>query len=442
MTQLKPHVQADNHLGHILVGSNFDVKLIYSRNSGPRHVYSKADKMPSTSKVSTLLKLTESTLLALSFISLAGDINPLPGPGNVSDVPTINFKARGLSVIHLNVRSLLGKMDQLRLLSERNGADIIALSETWLDKDIDDNEIELPGYSITRRDRSERTGGGVMIYIRENLLFNGRNGLHNSNEAIWIQVNRTRCKPLIIGCVYRPPNQQVDKFLEGCNNSLAGIESHFDKIILGDLNIDYSSKKGSNANQSDRRKLKGIADLHDMKQIIDLPTRIAEHSESQIDLIFTDNIHKIIDFGVKDFGISDHSMVYCVFKVPPKTLEYRSFKSYNKSAFRQDLKNVPWQVALSNPEDLEGCVQTWNKLFTQVAEDHAPTKTRRVRGTPTPWMTSEIATFMRDRNYRLKKAKGNKTNFHWKQYRALRNKVQRKIKMSKSEYYCNLIKDS
>ena len=206
-------------------------------------------------------------------------------------------------------------------------------------------------------------------------------------------------------------------------------------------------KKGSNANQSDRRKFKGIADLHDMKQIIDLPTRIAEHSESQIDLIFTDNVHKIIDFGVKDFGISDHSMVYCVFKsglmkVPPKTLEYRSFKSYNKSAFRQDLKNVPWQVALNNPEDLEGCVQTWNKLFTQVAEDHAPTKTRRVRGTPTPWMTSEIATLMRDRNYHLKKAKGNKTNFHWKQYRALRNKVQRKIKKSKSEYYCNLIKDS
>ena len=184
-----------------------------------------------------------------------------------------------------------------------------------------------------------------------------------------------------------------------------------------------------------------------MKQIINLPTRIAEHSESQIDLIFTDNVHKIIDFGVKDFGISDHSMVYCVFKsglmkVPPKTLEYRSFKSYNKSAFRQDLKNVPWQVALNNPEDLEGCVQTWNKLFTQVAEDHAPTKTRRVRGTPTPWMTSEIATLMRDRNYHLKKAKGNKTNFHWKQYRALRNKVQRKIKKSKSEYYCNLIKDS
>ena len=84
----------------------------------------------STCKVSKLLNLTESSLLVLSFILLAGDINPQPGPGNVFDVPTLNFKARRLSVIHLKVRSLLGKMDQLRLLCERNGADILTLSET------------------------------------------------------------------------------------------------------------------------------------------------------------------------------------------------------------------------------------------------------------------------------------------------------------------------
>ena len=56
-----------------------------------------------TCKVSKLLNLTESSLLVLSFILLAGDINPQPGPANVLDVPTLDFKARGLSVLHLNV---------------------------------------------------------------------------------------------------------------------------------------------------------------------------------------------------------------------------------------------------------------------------------------------------------------------------------------------------
>ena len=118
-------------------------------------------------------------------------------------------------------------------------------------------------------------------------------------------------------------------------------------------------------------------------------------------------------------------------KVPPKMLEYRSFKSYNKSSLRQDLKNVPWHISLNNPEDLEGCVQTWNKLCLQVAEDHAPTKTRKVRGTLTPWITSEIATLMRDHNYHLKKAKGNKTNFHWKQYRALQSRASNRGRQTK-----------
>ena len=57
-------------------------------------------------------------------------------------------------------------------------------------------------------------------------------------------------------------------------------------------------------------------------------------------------------------------------------------------------------------------------------------------------MNSEIATLMRDRDYHLRKAKGNKINSHWKQYRSLRNKVHCEIKKAKSEYYCKLINDS
>ena len=34
ITELKSHSQADNHPGHLLVGSNLDVKPNYSRNSG------------------------------------------------------------------------------------------------------------------------------------------------------------------------------------------------------------------------------------------------------------------------------------------------------------------------------------------------------------------------------------------------------------------------
>ena len=91
---------------------------------------------------------------------------------------------------------------------------------------------------------------------------------------------------------------------------------------------------------------------------------------------------------------------------------------------------------------MDNYVNTWNKLFLDVVEAHAPTKTRRVRGSSVPWMTSTIADQMRRRDYHLKKAKDNKSGRHWRIYRQLRNSVNRDIKKAKSDYYTNLIRES
>ena len=49
---------------------------------------------------------------------------------------------------------------------------------------------------------------------------------------------------------------------------------------------------------------------------------------------------------------------------------------------------------------------------------------------------------MRDRNYHLRKAQKSNSTYHWGMYRKLRNFVNREIKSSKSNYYCNLIEES
>ena len=65
----------------------------------------------------------------------------------------------------------------------------------------------------------------------------------NANESAWIQVNRTRCKPLIIGNIYRPPNQSVDNFLDNLSASLSGIDPNSDKVLLGDFNVNFSTSR-------------------------------------------------------------------------------------------------------------------------------------------------------------------------------------------------------
>lgn len=103
-------------------------------------------------------------------------------------------------------------------------------------------------------------------------------------------------------------------FLENMDESLLGINTDFNKVVLGDFNVDFTSGEGKNANLSLKRKLQGISRLYDLKQMIQSATRITENSKSLIDLVFTNVKEKIIEVRLFDPGLSDHSLVYCILK--------------------------------------------------------------------------------------------------------------------------------
>ena len=67
--------------------------------------------------------------LVATLICLSGDVETNPGHFNFEDN---GCYTRGLKVCHLNVRSLLLKIDSLRLFISKNPFDVIAMSETWL----------------------------------------------------------------------------------------------------------------------------------------------------------------------------------------------------------------------------------------------------------------------------------------------------------------------
>ena len=94
---------------------------------------------------------------------LGGDIHPCPGPTDINHRFS-QFKKRGLHFIHLNSRSILPKIDEIRLIAKETKCACFCFSETWLDSSISDSEISIDNYSIVRKDRN-RNGGGVLIYI-------------------------------------------------------------------------------------------------------------------------------------------------------------------------------------------------------------------------------------------------------------------------------------
>ena len=69
----------------------------------------------------------------------------------------------------LNTRSVRNKIFELEALLLTYSFDMVALTETWLNNDIDDRELHLEGYNIFRRDRCNQRGGGVLLAIKSDL---------------------------------------------------------------------------------------------------------------------------------------------------------------------------------------------------------------------------------------------------------------------------------
>jgi hypothetical protein len=67
-------------------------------------------------------------------------------------------------------------------------------------------------------------------------------------------------------------------------------------------------------------------------------------------------------------ALSDHSLLFCVFKAgvakaPPRIIEYRYYKRYNKESFPQDLRNNNWSAAVDD-NDINATVDNLCKCFT------------------------------------------------------------------------------
>ena len=71
-----------------------------------------------------------------------------------------------LTIGHLNVRSLLPKIDEIRCVLNSYNFDVFAVCESWLNQTIMDSEIVVDGYTVHRKDRPNSIGGGEgYVYV-------------------------------------------------------------------------------------------------------------------------------------------------------------------------------------------------------------------------------------------------------------------------------------
>ena len=92
-----------------------------------------------------------------------------------------NFCKESFSVLYLNIRSINENFEAFQdfYKSLNTKFSIICLTETWAnDSNINHNSLfKLEGYIPVHQIRKSRQGGGIVIFIRDSLLYKLRNDL-------------------------------------------------------------------------------------------------------------------------------------------------------------------------------------------------------------------------------------------------------------------------
>jgi hypothetical protein len=365
-------------------------------------------------------------------------------------------KHHGINICHVNARSLFPKFDEISWIVQKSCVDIVCISETWLNDTVLDSDIAIEGFTLLRKDRISKKGGGVAMYIKNCLSFKQRYDIITNNELemLWCELVSKRSQDnTLLSCIYRPPNASV----EYLNDIIDTIEKACseDKVLLllGDMNIDYNIDE----NLFDNPIFK-IESLFGLRQLVDSPTRVTKHSSSLIDIILTSSPDEHSTTGVFESTFSDHYITYTCLNLMSKKNKYHKeikFRNFNKFDDKECEKDFTERFnklfegfkktdfSGSNCNDrLEEYWSLWKHTFLDISNKHAPFQSRRMKNRNNKWITPEIVKLMNRRDFLHKKAvksdDRSKSNQYWEEYRKSRNEINKIVKKQKYNYYNNI----
>ena len=115
------------------------------------------------------------------------------------------------SFFHVKCRSLQSKLSDLQILLKSCDPRIIALTETWLNKDSAES-VMMREYEFIYKCREGKRGGGVGLFLDrrirfENLDVGFKNLAVTTFEFLFVSVECEKAKDLVIGVIYKPPIQ-------------------------------------------------------------------------------------------------------------------------------------------------------------------------------------------------------------------------------------------
>ena len=241
------------------------------------------------------------------------------------------ISSSSICIGHLNVYHLYNKCTEVSLLMQKLApVHLFGISESRLDARITDNLISINDYTVLCRDSGYPLHTSLALYIHKSIENSVRRRLDLEIEAIeciWVEINDSKTKPLLVGYVYRNPASSQgwpDDFISMMDKVT---ECNANNLLLGDFNIDLFKQPPAWNNTTA---------LFGLEQLVEEATRVTKSSATLTDHIYTNNKQQVSKVKVVESGISDHSVIFCHWSIKlPKqnprghtTITFRSFKNF------------------------------------------------------------------------------------------------------------------
>ena len=341
-----------------------------------------------------------------------------------------NYRVRNVGKLifaTLNINSIRNKIEELKSLITGN-IDVLVVIETKLDDSFPTAQFYIDGYSAPYRLDRNRHGGGILIYVREDISSKQlvKHNFKDDIEGIFLELNLNKYKLLVLG-TYHPPNQDNQYYFNNISNSLDLYLREYGRFVLiGDFNMSDSDQCFSDFNSQ-----------YDAKNIVKEPTCFKSlNNPSTIDLIVTNTPRSFWNTKTFKNSLSDyHSLVTTVLNIKyvkpePKQVTYRNYKNFILENFQTDLLTV----FSSGCNDYE----TFEKMFLSTLNLHAPLKKKIIRGNHAPYFNRNIRKAMMKRNELHTKFNKTHDEADKGNYRRQRKLVSKLLLREKKKYYHNL----
>ena len=308
--------------------------------------------------------------------------------------------------------------------------DIFMLSETKLDSSFPEGQFLIPGYGAPYRIDRTCYGGGLMLFVREDIPSKLLLVENAPIEDFYIEINLRKKKWLICGS-YNPHRTTIDSDMDSLSKCLALYSSTYENyIVLRDFNVEV-----------DNNAISSFCDAFDLVNLIrELTCYKNPEKPSCIDLILTNKPHSFQNSGVIETGLSDfHKMTVTITKMTfqklkPRIINYRDYKFFDNVRYRNALLQ---EISSSYLEFNGNRFSGFFDICRTTLDQHAPRKKKYARGNHMPFINKTLSKEIMKRTKLRNKFLKDRTDESRSRYASQRNYCVSLIKKTKKEYFDN-----